>query len=155
MATGVPNYALGHHASVLQTHSVRTAAKCAAHVLPHILPHHRILDVGCGPGSITLDLAKLVSEGSAVGVDFSAEAVDVARQNALDRGVHNCEFRTGDVYSLDWPDGTFDIVVTNQCLVHLSDPARALMEMRRVCKVGGLVAAREGKYSNPPPLLRV
>jgi ubiquinone/menaquinone biosynthesis C-methylase UbiE len=139
------NYSLGHHASVLKTHSNRTASKCAAHVLPHIRPHNRILDVGCGPGTITLDLAKIVSESSVIGIDFSPEAVEVAKQNALDRGVKNCEFIVGDACNLEWAEGTFDIVVTNQCLIHLPDPVQALKEMKRVCKTGGLIAARDGR----------
>ena len=48
----------------------RTAQACAAHLLSHILPHYRILDLGCGPGSITVDLARLVPDGHIIGVDI-------------------------------------------------------------------------------------
>jgi ubiquinone/menaquinone biosynthesis C-methylase UbiE len=58
----------------------RTAERHATHLLPHIKPHQRILDVGCGPGSITLDLAQLVTEGEVVGLDLS-EGVLPQRSN--------------------------------------------------------------------------
>ena len=49
----------------------RTAEDCATHLLPHLKPHYRILDVGCGPGSITVGLARYVPQGSVVGVDVN------------------------------------------------------------------------------------
>jgi SAM-dependent methyltransferase len=97
------------------------------------------------PRNITLDLAVAVPGGSATGIDISLEAVRAVKQNALNRGVDNCEFSVEDMFNLEWADGTFDIVLANQCLMHLPEPALALREMRQVCKVGGLVTAREGK----------
>ena len=62
------------------------------------------------------------------------------------RGQANVRFETGDVYQLAFEDGTFDVVHAHQVLQHLSDPVAALAEMRRVCRPGGLVAARDGDY---------
>ena len=103
-----------------------------------------MLDVGCGPGTITLDIARRVDPGRVVGVDASAAVIEDARSQAA--GVHNLEFRTGDVYSLDIDDGTFDVVHAHQVLQHLPEPVKALREMKRVCKAGGVVAARDGDY---------
>lgn len=139
------NYTQGHHPTVLKSHNSRTASKCAAYLIPHIKPHYRILDIGCGPGSITLDLAELVPEGSVTAIDYSSTAINAAKENAAERGVKNCQFKVGDAYHLYWEDNTFDVVHCHQCLIHVDDPGRVLQEMRRVCKVGGIVAAREGE----------
>lgn len=103
----------------------------------------KILDVGCGPGNITCDLAKLVPHGSVVGSDRSREVVDAATQLAKERGVTNVEFEVGNVFSLEYPDDTFDVVHAHQVLQHVGDASSAVREMRRVVKKGGIVAARD------------
>ena len=140
-------YTHGHHASVLASHRWRTATNSAPHLLPHLRPGQRVLDVGCGPGTITLDLAEAVAPGEVVGIDRSPDVVAVARQAAVERGLGNVSFRVGDVYALDEPDGSFDVVHAHQVLQHLADPVRALVELRRVCRSGGLVAVRDADYA--------
>jgi 2-polyprenyl-3-methyl-5-hydroxy-6-metoxy-1,4-benzoquinol methylase len=140
-------YTHGHHESVLRSHQWRTAANSAAYLLPHLRSGMRLLDVGCGPGTITLDLAEAVAPGSVVGVDVVPEPLEAARANAAARGDDRTVFRVGDVYALDEPDGAFDVVHAHQVLQHLSDPVAALRELRRVCRPGGLVAARDADYA--------
>jgi SAM-dependent methyltransferase len=137
-------YTHGHHESVLRSHRWRTAENSAAYLLPHLTPDARILDVGCGPGTITAGLADRVPDGHVTGIDTSAEVVEEAR--AVTGGRTNLDFATGDVYALGYPDGTFDVVHAHQVLQHLGDPVRALREMRRVTRPGGLVAARDGDF---------
>jgi SAM-dependent methyltransferase len=137
-------YTHGHHESVLRSHRWRTAENSAAYLLPHLKPHMRILDVGCGPGTITAGLAERVPQGHVTGIDTAPEILEQAREAAAGRD--NADFTTGDVYALDYPDDTFSVVHAHQVLQHLSDPVRALAEMRRVTKPGGLVAARDGDY---------
>ena len=137
-------YTHGHHESVLRSHRWRTAENSAAYLLPRLKPHMRILDVGCGPGTITAGLADRVPDGHMTGIDAAPEIVAQAREQAGGRG--NLDFATGDVYALDYPDATFCVVHAHQVLQHLSDPVRALREMRRVTKPGGLVAARDADY---------
>jgi len=139
-------YTHGHHESVLRSHKWRTAENSAAYLLPHLTADARVLDVGCGPGTITADLAGLVPRGSVTGIDTSAEIIEQARAASGGQGRQNLAFTTGDVYALDFPDASFDVVHAHQVLQHLSDPVRALREMRRVAKPGGLVAARDGDY---------
>ncbi|MHA7986753.1 methyltransferase domain-containing protein [Rathayibacter sp. CAU 1779] len=148
-------YLHGHHASVLRSHSWRTAENSAAYLIPHLSPGSDVLDVGSGPGTITLDLARLVSPGRVVGIDASEEVVANANGLAFDNDLHNVEFRTGDAYALDFPDATFDVVHAHQVLQHLADPVTALREFRRVLKPGGIVAARDADYGTPAwyPLL--
>ena len=103
-----------------------------------------LLDVGCGPGTITEDLARLVAPGEVLGVDSSAEAVDAARRASTVPGV---AYAVQDVLALDVPDGTYDVVHAHQVLQHLADPVGALRELRRVTRPGGLVAVRDADYA--------
>lgn len=139
-------YTHGHHESVLRSHSQRTAANSAGYLLNSIVPSMHILDVGCGPGTITADFAALVAQGQVVGIDNTPEVLELARSLATDRGLDNIQFVTGDINALEFPDNTFDIAHANQVLQHVSDPVQALREMRRVVKPGGLVAVREADF---------
>ena len=82
-----------------------------------------------------------------LGFDRAEEVLEPARAAAVDAGVHNVEFVVGDVYALDLPDGSFDVVHAHQVLQHLTDPVAALREMRRVCAPGGVVAVRDSDYA--------
>jgi SAM-dependent methyltransferase len=137
-------YTHGHHESVLRSHKWRTAENSAAYLLPHLAEDAKVLDVGCGPGTITAGLADRVPQGHVTGIDAAREIIEQARREAGDR--RNLTFATGDVYALDYPDDSFDVVHAHQVLQHLNDPVRALREMRRVARPGGIVAARDGDY---------
>jgi len=96
-----------------------------------------VLDVGCGPGTITADLAARVPGGEVTGIRRGLRrAWPQARQEAERRGQRNVRFGTGDVYHLGFEDGTFDVVHAHQVLQHLTDPVAALREMRRVLPTG-------------------
>ena len=74
------HYTHGHHESVLRSHTWRTIANSAQYLAPHLVDGCRVLDVGCGPGTITAEMADLVgSSGSVTGMDASAEVVELAR----------------------------------------------------------------------------
>lgn len=146
MAAPHDQYTHGHDEAVLRSHRWRTAENSCAYLLPHLTPDMAILDIGCGPGTITLDLGARVPHGAVVGLDRSDVAVAVAQQSAVDAEVSNVTFAIGDVYGLDAADDTYDVVHAHQVLQHLSDPVAALIEMRRVCRPGGIVAARDADY---------
>ena len=139
-------YTHGHHESVLRSHRWRTAENSAAYLLPHLVAGHSVLDVGCGPGTITADLAERVAPGTVTAVEITAQALALAQAEIASRGVGNVHFAVADVHALDFPDDTFDVVHAHQVLQHVADPVLALKEMRRVCKPGGIIAARDGDY---------
>jgi SAM-dependent methyltransferase len=139
-------YTHGHHESVLRSHRWRTAANSAGYLLAELHAGQAVLDVGCGPGTITADLAALVSPGTVTAVDASQDVLDQASEAAAARGVDNVRFLKADVHALDFPDDSFDIVHAHQVLQHVGDPVQALREMRRVCRPGGVVGARDSDY---------
>ncbi|KAI1502046.1 methyltransferase-UbiE family protein [Biscogniauxia marginata] len=141
--------------AMLQSYSARTASELSAYMLERVRPGMQILDVGCGPGSITTDLAThVLQDGHVVGLDCNEDAIVAAQELARDRNTPNVRFVVGDVLNLPFADGAFDIVHAHQVLGHLPSgdgepgPVRGLREMRRVCKPGGLVCAREAEWSS-------
>ena len=139
-------YTHGHHESVLRSHAARTAANSAAYLLPHLKHGQSLLDVGSGPGTITADFARMVAPGEVIGLDRAPEVVAQATSHAAGQHLSNLSFQTGNIYDLDFEDGTFDVVHAHQVLQHLTDPVEALREMRRVAKPGGIVAVRDADF---------
>ena len=128
-------YTHGHHESVLRSHRWRTAANSCGYLLPHLRPGMTLLDVGCGPGTITADLA--ASQGlDVLGIDPAPSVIDEAR-----RDFPGVRFEVGDLFDLD---GRWDVVHAHQVLQHLADPVAALRRMGELATT--LVAARDSDY---------
>jgi ubiquinone/menaquinone biosynthesis C-methylase UbiE len=123
-------YTHGHHESVLRSHKWRTVDNSAAYLAPHLTSATSVLDLGCGPGTITADIGRRVAPGRVLGIDASAAVIDEARRDA--GGGPNVEFSVGDLYALEMDDHTFDVVHAHQVLQHLPDPVRALQRLRRI-----------------------
>ena len=141
-------YTHGHSAAVLSAHSRRGAADSAAYLLAHLRAGMDLLDVGCGPASITADLAERVAPGRVVALDAAAGALEAARATLRERRLsEQVEVTSGDVMALPFEDTSFDVVHAHQVLQHLADPVGALAEMRRVTRPGGIVAVRDAVYS--------
>jgi SAM-dependent methyltransferase len=98
----------------------------------------RVLDVGCGTGIITRDLAEL-SAGEVIGIDLDEAKLEEARRSLGE--VDGLSFQVADAQSLPFDDGAFDLVVFNIVLVYVPDKQRALNEMARVTRPGGHVLA--------------
>lgn len=122
----------------------RSATEYAEFVLPSIGSRDRVIDVGCGPGSITVGLAKVAGHVTGIDVD-DAEFAD-ARAYAAEHGISNVEFREGSIYELDQPDASADVCTLCSMMETLDDPLAGLAEVRRVLKPGGLLGASSIEY---------
>ena len=142
-------YLHGHHDAVLRSHRERTAENSAAYLLPRLRPGASLLDVGCGPGTITVGLAAHLPGGRVIGIDAAAQVLEEAEAHAAEQRRAtdaDLDFQVADVYALPFATGEFDVVHAHQVLQHLADPVAALVEMRRVCRPGGVVAVRDADY---------
>jgi len=139
-------YTHSHHPVVLAAHARRTAEEAAAFLLPHLEPGMEVLDLGCGPGSITVGLARYVAPSRVVGIDSAPEAIDAARNHAAAEHMDAVDFVESEVYDLPFADDSFDVVYAHQLLQHLAEPVAALGEARRVLRSGGYLAVLDADY---------
>ncbi|KAI5949111.1 hypothetical protein KGF57_004941 [Candida theae] len=141
-------YNKGYKKSISDTHAIRTVDNSVKFITSVLQPDFHVLDVGSGPGSITIDLAKnyLTSGGSVIGVEPTKEIIETANnlKKATEPQLDNVKFQEGSIYNLPFKDNTFDLVYAHQVIVHLQDPIKALKELARVTKPGRFVAVKDG-----------
>ena len=130
-------YTMGYGPAATAMMATRTAQGHAAFFLPHLTPGMRLLDCGCGPGTISLGFAEVVAPGHVVGTEIEAAQVALAREHAATRHVANASFEVADIYALPFEDASFDAVFLSAVLGNLQDPVRGLRETYRVLKPGG------------------
>ena len=121
----------------------RDAQTFVPFLLPHLSAGMDVLDVGCGVGSIALDLAPRIAPGRVVGIDADPEQIQVARRSAAERNIENAEFQVASVYELPFEEASFDAAYANAVLIYVPDRVRALAEMRRVLRAGGVAAVSD------------
>jgi ubiquinone/menaquinone biosynthesis C-methylase UbiE len=136
-------YQHGHHASVVADHAKRTAEVSAAFFLPFLSSGMRLLDIGCGPGTITSGLANRVAPGKTIGIDPSQSVIDTARSLANSTTAGQLTFEVGDIYRLRFDAATFDAVFAHQVLQHLPQPVEALKQVSILLRRGGVVGVRD------------
>jgi ubiquinone/menaquinone biosynthesis C-methylase UbiE len=143
MVNDVEQYTMGYGPAATALMASRTAQAHAAFLRPHLKPGMKVLDCGCGPGSITLGLAEIVAPGQAVGTDIEAAQLEVGRAAAKQRGLNNVSFERADAYALPFADDSFDAIFISAMLGNLREPLRGVQEARRVLKPGGVLAVKE------------
>jgi SAM-dependent methyltransferase len=128
--------------------------------LAGIRPGMRVLDIGCGAGDLTMQIASIIEEsGQVIGVDADATVLAVARERAAEAGLANVDFRQAHVPDLALAlDGPVDAIAGRMILMHLEDPAAALGAMRRLLGPGGMMTFQEVRLTSvrsipPVPLL--
>ena len=126
--------------------SDRHAETHAAFFIKYIKSGMRVLDCGCGPGSITIDFAKIVAPEDAVGIDIEPAQIKNAKRLQKIKNISNVEFQVGDINKLPYEEETFDAVFTHGVIEYFNDPVHAFKEIRRVLKKGGVIGARHGDW---------
>ena len=133
----IPTYAMGYSEEFTQILHRRNAETHAVHLLPHLKSGSRVLDLGCGPGTISVGLAKAIEPGELHGIDMEESQIEVARASATSGGHSNATFHVGDATDLPFENGSFDAVNTHAVLMHIPDTEGTLSEVMRVLKPGG------------------
>lgn len=95
----------------------------------------KVLELGCGTGSMWVNYLHLVADAELTLTDFSAGMLETARKNLPAQ--HNLSFQVVDIQDIPFPDDSFDVVIANMMLYHVPDLHRGLAEVRRVLKSGG------------------
>ena len=138
-----PGYTMGYNEEFQQLLARRSAPTHAGYLLPLLEPGMRVLDFGCGPGTISVGLAEAIAPGELHGLDMEESQIAMARAAAAAGGHDNATFHVGDITDMPFDDGSFDAAHCHTVLSHVPDTAAALAEVKRVLKPGGIVAARE------------
>ena len=142
-ASSTSSYTMGYSEEFRQLLNRRSAETHAKHLLPHLNPGFRVLDFGCGPGTITMGLAKAVEPGEVHGIDMEESQISLARSAAEAGGHTNVTFHVGSILDLPFEDNFFDAAHCHAVLMHIPNTQAALAEVKRVLKPGGVVASRE------------
>lgn len=136
-------YAFGYSAIQTKMLAKRNFETHCQFLKPYLRSGMKVLDCGCGPGTVTIGLARMVAPASVIAIDIEEEQLKIAYENAKKAGVSNIEFKQASVLNLPFEDNTFDVVFSQAVLAHLKHPTLALIEQKRVAKAGGLIAARD------------
>ncbi len=151
---GPEGYTFGYSAAAVALMAFRTAESHAAFLLRELKPQMSLLDVGCGPGTITLGLARAVHPGTVVGIELDLEQTRHVAEQAHDEGL-DLSFARGDVYDLPYSDDSFDAVFLSAVVGNLRHPIDGFRELYRVLRPGGLIGVKEfdhgGNLAFPEP----
>jgi ubiquinone/menaquinone biosynthesis C-methylase UbiE len=107
-----------------------------------------VLDVGCGLGFICEKLAEFVPQGRIIGVDLDPKLIEAAKERSIKRNHLNTDYRVGNAYELPLKEDSVDFSICQTLLMHLEEPLKAISEMRRVTRKGGIVVAIEPDFSS-------
>jgi len=132
-------YTLGYSDAAMRFLLRRSLESHGAFYLPHLTPGLRVLDCGCGPGSITAGIARRVHPGRVDAIDMDASQIALAQERAREAGLDNVTYQVASVYELPFPDGHFDAIFSHALFEHLADTGAAARECFRVLKPGGRI----------------
>ncbi len=142
-SSSTPDYTMGYGQEIIDSFRRYTAQSHAAYMYQHLRPGQRLLDFGCGPGSISVGLARAISPGEFHGVDIEESQLEIARKAAEIFGLENMQFHLADAVDLPFENEYFDVAHCHNLLMHVPDTAAVLEEVKRVLRPGGLIACSE------------
>ena len=138
-----PVYTLGYGEEMNRFQARFAQQESLNFLIPHLERGQRLLDVGCGAGHLSARLAEAVAPGEMRGIDIEPSQVNIAREVAAMSGGDNAVFQVADLLDLPFEDGSFDVVHLGGVLLHIPETERALAEVKRVLRHGGIVASRD------------
>ena len=141
--SATPDYTMGFSEEFIASLRRYNAETSAFHLLPYLRPGLRVLDFGCGPGTISVGLANYIDPGELRGVDMEESQIELARELAAASGRSNATFHVADVTDLPFENDFFDVAHGHNILMHIPDTGAALAEIMRVLKPGGIIGCRE------------
>ena len=139
-----PNYTIGYHPALMD-HFRRMAGRAASEALlkSRLAPGMKILDVGCGTGFLSVQLAQAVWPGAVYGIDIEQQEIDRAQSIASGFERCNVEFQVADALALPFEDDYFDLVYCSGLFLYMPDTTTALSEAKRVLRPGGAIYCRD------------
>lgn len=136
-------YTMGYGPAAVALMGARSAPGHAAFFVPHLTSGMKLLDCGCGPGTVTLGFAEIIAPGTAIGTDIEQSQMTLATKNAEERRIANARFEVANIYELPFEDSSFDAVFMSALIGNLREPTRGLREAYRVLKPRGVIGVKE------------
>jgi ubiquinone/menaquinone biosynthesis C-methylase UbiE len=132
-------YTLGYGDAAMRFLLRRSLESHGAFYLPHLRPGLRVLDCGCGPGSITAGIARRVHPGHLDAIDMDASQIALAQERAREVGLDNVTYQVASVYELPYPDGQFDAIFCRNVMIYFDRDTvrRVKAELAKVLLPGG------------------
>lgn len=142
------SYRLGWDKAIIDFHKKRKISKFADFLIPKLQSNMTLLDCGCGIGNLSLEFADILDKGHVYGIDINDDLLEIANKSKKKKENDNITFMKSNVYKLDFPNETFDVVWCNTLFMHLKEPDIALKEINRVLKKGGIIAICDADWDS-------
>ena len=142
------HYVGGYTKLILDDFRRRGLHQEASFIKPYLKVGQTILDCGCGPGSISCDVAAVISPGKVSAIDISHQSITQAKQWAASRKIENIGFQVAEMTEVPFSKHTFDVVYAHAALYHVREYEKALKEIKRVLKPNGILALRDLNQAN-------
>lgn len=137
------SYSAGYSSEIINDFQKRTIYKEALFFQKYLNSNMKVLDCGCGPGSISMGIAEFLKDGYIILTDIKKGQLEIAKNEAKRRNLENIEYVQCDIYNLPFENSSFDAVFSHAVLQHLSNPQKAINEMYRVLKPHGVLGIRD------------